>query len=162
MVFKPPRTKQKGDYKLEKLKTKELIEKIKKNITLHLNPYNLGDMGETTELIYDALGRLEKLVMLQKCWTQQKPDYACIFVTKHSSEYNIWRFCWEIGEPPEDATDTDDTVHWYLAWTNQDGDEWDDIAECDFDEYLILEILPTMDEAHKQWCEKQSKAFLST
>ena len=104
---------------------------------------------------------VEPLVMLQKCWTQQKPDYACIFVTKHSGEYNIWRFCWEIGEPPEDATD-DDTIYWYLAWTNQDGDEWDDIAECDFDEYLILEILPTMDEVHKQWAEKQSKAFLST
>ena len=100
---------------------------------------------------------LEKL----KCWTQQKPDYACIFVTKHSGEYNIWRFCWEIGEPPEDETDTDETVYWYLAWTNQDGDEWDDIAECDFDEYLILELLPTMDKAHKQWCEKESKAFLS-
>ena len=110
----------------------------------------------------DISNRLGKLVMLQKCWTQQKPDYACIFVTKHSSEYNIWRFCWEIGEPPEDAIDTDETVYWYLAWTNQDGDEWDDIAECDFDEYLILEILPTMDEVHKQWCEKQSKTFLST
>ena len=47
---------------MDKLETKELIEKIKKNITLHLNPYNLGDMGETTELINDALGRLEKLV----------------------------------------------------------------------------------------------------
>ena len=52
--------------------------------------------------------------------------------------------------------------YWYLVWTNQDGDEWDDINECDFDEYLILEILPTMDEVHKKWCEKQSKAFLST
>lgn len=44
---------------MSELKTKELIEKIKKNIVTHLNPYNLGDMGETVELIYDALERLE-------------------------------------------------------------------------------------------------------
>lgn len=119
------------------------------------------DEEKTPKPTSDSEVGVEKLVMLQKCWTQTKPDYACIFVTKHNSEYNIWRFCWEIGEPPEDATD-DDMVYWYLAWTNQDGDEWDDITECDFDEYLVLEILPTMDEVHKQWIEKQSKAFLST
>lgn len=29
----------------------EIIERIERNIPLHMNPYNLGDMGETTELI---------------------------------------------------------------------------------------------------------------
>uniref|UniRef100_A0A6M3KZ22 Uncharacterized protein n=1 Tax=viral metagenome TaxID=1070528 RepID=A0A6M3KZ22_9ZZZZ len=92
---------------------------------------------------------------LGKCWTKQKPDYACIFLTKENDAYNIWKFCWEIGDPPDNADE--DAIYWYLAWADQDGDEWGDIAECDFDEYLILEILPTMDEVHKQWIEKQSK-----
>ncbi|MCR4330042.1 MAG: hypothetical protein NUV65_05880 [Candidatus Roizmanbacteria bacterium] len=96
---------------------------------------------------------VEKLIMLQKCWTKQKPDYACIFVTKNNSEYNIWSFCWEIGEPPESSTDNG-TTYWYLSWTDKEGYEWDDIAECDFDEYLILELLPTMDEVHEQYINK--------
>jgi len=104
---------------------------------------------------------IEKLIMLQKCWTKQKPDYACIFLTKNKksatiladSEYNIWCFCWEIGEPPVDVSD-EGITYWYLAWTDQEGNEWDDIAECDFDEYLILELLPTMDEVHEQYINK--------
>lgn len=86
-------------------------------------------------------------------WSKEKPDYACIFLTKHNSEYNLWRFCWQIGEPSEDTKG--EAPYWYLAWTDQDGNEWDDISECNFDEYLILEILPTMEEAKKQWMEKQ-------
>jgi hypothetical protein len=97
-------------------------------------------------------------VSLQKCWQKEKPDYACIFVTKHNSEYNIWRFAWEQGEPTDEDIKNlkegeEETRFYYLAWLTQDGDEWDDISECDFDEYLILEKLPTMEEVHKQWVE---------
>lgn len=88
-------------------------------------------------------------------WQKERPEFACIFLAKHNGEYSIWEFSWEIGEPPEDAND-DDTIYWYLSWTDKDGDEWGDIAECIFDEYLILELLPTMHEKHKQWIASQS------
>jgi hypothetical protein len=79
-------------------------------------------------------------------WQNEKPMYACVFITKFNGEYNLWKFCWEPGEH-----DDEDSIPFYLAWTNIDGDTWDDIEECTFDEYLILEILPTMEEVHKQF-----------
>lgn len=91
-------------------------------------------------------------------WQKEKPDYACVFLTRYNGEYNIWKFVWELGEPPETAEDQE-SKYYYLAWTDKDGDEWDDIEECTFDEYLILEILPTMEEVHKQWTEAMLKTI---
>ena len=87
---------------------------------------------------------------------KEKPDYACVFLTRHKykdkHEYDIWEFAWTQGEPPEDREgDEDETRYYYLAWTDKDGEECDNIKDCQFDEYLIIEILPTMDEVHKEW-----------
>ncbi len=84
---------------------------------------------------------------LAKCWTKDKPDYACVFVTRQKDKHNIysyevWEFRWEIGEPPEDAET--ETTYYYLAWTDENGEEWDDIKDCNFNEYLVLEILHDM------------------
>ena len=93
---------------------------------------------------------------LGSAWIKEKPPYACVFLTRHKYkerfEYDIWEFAWTQGEPPGDREgDEDETRYYYLAWTDKDGEEWDDIKDCDFDEYLIIEILPTMDEVHKEW-----------
>jgi hypothetical protein len=69
------------------------------------------------------------------CWTKQKPDKPCVFLTRiwdkklEKYDYYVWRF--EKAEC---------NGEWYLAWLTEDGEEWDDISECNFDEYLILEI----------------------
>lgn len=94
--------------------------------------------------------------VLGSAWIKEKPDYACVFLTRHKYkerfEYDIWEFAWTQGEPPGDREgDEDETRYYYLAWTDKDGEEWDGIKDCDFDEYLIIEILPTMDEVHKEW-----------
>ena len=82
-------------------------------------------------------------------WTTERPDFACVFASKRRDEYQIWRFCWEMDE-----STTDDEYGYYLAWTTNEGDEWDEIEDCDFDEYLVLEILPTMEETHKDRTDK--------
>jgi len=86
-------------------------------------------------------------------WTKQKPDFACIFLTKDKKykdgyDYDLWHLRWIQGEPPEDAPEDihENTRYYYLGWFTNDGDEWDDIGECDFEEYLILEKLPTLEE----------------
>ena len=38
----------------------QLIKELKDCIAIHLNPYNLGDMGKTARLITDACERLQK------------------------------------------------------------------------------------------------------
>jgi hypothetical protein len=87
-------------------------------------------------------------------WQKEKPDYACVFLTRHNGEYSLWQFVWEIGEPPENEPRTDEeSKYYYLAWVTNDGDEWDDIADCNFDEYLVLGKLKTMDEVHKEWIQ---------
>lgn len=92
-------------------------------------------------------------VSLQKCWQKEKPDYACIFVTKHNDTFNSWQFAWEQGEHDEKdlKEGEEETRFYYLAWLTNDGDGWDDIFECDFDEYLVLQKLPTMEEVHQEW-----------
>lgn len=37
----------------------QLIKELKDCISLHLNPYNLGDMGKTVQLITEACNRLQ-------------------------------------------------------------------------------------------------------
>ncbi|MFA7360786.1 MAG: hypothetical protein WC139_07090 [Candidatus Kapaibacterium sp.] len=86
-------------------------------------------------------------------WQKEKPDYACVFLTRYNGvpvEFNLWKFVWELGEPPETAEDQE-AKYYYLAWTDKDGDEWDDIDECTYDEYLVLEKLPTEEEVHQQF-----------
>jgi len=84
-------------------------------------------------------------------WQKERPDYACVFLTKQHEEYDIWMFSWELLE-----TDDNLGTEWGLAWLNQYGDLWDEIEECDFDEYLVLEILLTKDECHKKWLEEHN------
>ena len=36
---------------------------------------------------------------------------------------------------------------------NIEGNEWDDINDCNFDEYLVLELLPTEEETYKLWIQ---------
>ena len=64
-------------------------------------------------------------------WTPLRPEFACVFATKKHGEYQIWRFCWETDE-----SIMDDEYNYYLAWTNGDGDEWDEIEDCDFEEWI--------------------------
>ena len=96
----------------------------------------------------------EKLQELK--FTKDKPDFACIFLAKHKSEYSLYKFCWEIGGYSEN-----DTPNFYLAWfeLSNDSSEYDSYDECAFDEYLVLEKLPTMEETHKAWLEQNKEHF---
>lgn len=75
-------------------------------------------------------------------WTKTKPDFACVFVARRGDDYGVWQFEW--------LHSTDGDLLFYLAWLTDDGDEFDDIEECEFDEYLILKLLPTMDEVRDE------------
>jgi len=84
-------------------------------------------------------------------WVKKRPDYACVVLTRHKYkskyEYNLFRFEWVVGEPPDDSADDDENVtYYYLAWLDNDGDEWGDVNECNYDEYLVIEKLPTLEE----------------
>ena len=65
-------------------------------------------------------------------WQKKKPDYPCVFMTrtkiKDKFEYSIWRI---------EKIDSDNS--YYLGWLTEDGDEWDDLADMNFDEYFIIE-----------------------
>lgn len=90
------------------------------------------------------------LTDLEKLWQKEKPDYACIFVTRSADDYQLWRFEWQVCDPPDDVKPEDyDKTWYYLAWTTIEGDEWDDIKECNFDEYLVLDLLPTLEETEE-------------
>lgn len=70
-------------------------------------------------------------------WTKEKPTTSCVFMTRvwddHLKiyDYNIWRLITTNGESLESPT--------YLGWYTEDGDEWDDYSDCNFDEYKIIE-----------------------
>lgn len=87
-------------------------------------------------------------------WITERPDYACIFLTRYEfnkrHEYRLWRFDWTPGEPPENTQDDENTCYYYLGWFTNDGDEWDDIVNCDHGEYLVIEILPTLSAVHER------------
>ena len=89
-------------------------------------------------------------------WVKDRPDYACVFVTRHryktKGEYNysIWRFEWQQGEPPNNLETDENTAYYYLAWNDDDGLEWDDMSGCDYEEYLVLEKLKTLEEMNKE------------
>ncbi len=69
-------------------------------------------------------------------WIKEKPNYPCVFMTRVYNQglkifdYNIWRIekVWGIKDN-----------EYYLGWLTEDGDEWDDIADMNFDEYFIIE-----------------------
>ena len=89
-------------------------------------------------------------------WISQKPDYACVFLTRNKWterwEYDIYSFEWVQGEPPDDRPEEDEgTRYYYLGWFDKDGDEIDHIDGCAAKEFLIVEILPTQEEVHKEW-----------
>lgn len=80
-------------------------------------------------------------------WTQTKPDFACVFVSRRDDDYHVWQFEWLEGE---------DDFYFYLGWITDDGEEYDDIADCEFDEYLVLKLLPTMDEVSDEIIKRRS------
>lgn len=85
-------------------------------------------------------------------WTTERPDYACMFLTRHqykgNHEYSLWKFDWVEGEPPENAPEDihENTSYYYLGWFENNGDEWDAIEACNYDGYLILEKLPGLNQ----------------
>lgn len=86
-------------------------------------------------------------------FVKERPDFACVFVARRGDDYHIFRFEW----CPTDYED----ASYYLAWLDNYGIEYDDITECDYDEYLVLEILPNMSEVHERRLEEQRKELLS-
>lgn len=111
------------------------------------------------------MGKIKFTEDSQLKWQKEKPDYACIFLTRDNGHYNVWEFAWQHGAPrnPEDAQYGNidgETRYYYLAWLDNDGDEWDAIEDCNFDEYLVLRKLPTMDEVHKAWVEMLKKDII--
>lgn len=67
-------------------------------------------------------------------WQKERPNKPCVVMTRvwnknlEIYDYNIWRF---------EKIDCDGG--WYLGWLTEDGEEWDDINDCHFDEYCIIE-----------------------
>ncbi len=96
-------------------------------------------------------------------WQKEKPDYACVFVAKdREGDYELFRFEWELSEDSnfEETEDgTIENISYCLAWLDKDGYECDDYGECNYDEYLVLEKLPTMEEVHKKHIEELLKEF---
>lgn len=82
-------------------------------------------------------------------WTKNKPNYACVFLTRDNNEYDLWQFIWINSDVKEDV------VHYYLGWTDKDGEEWGDYEECNFKEYLVIDLLPTMEETHQKYIYDQ-------
>jgi hypothetical protein len=109
------------------------------------------ETGERTTPIPSKLSGV-----LGSAWHKGKPDYACVFITRHEYnekfEYDIWEFAWTQGEQPENREgDEDETRYYYLAWLDKDGEEYGDINDMAVGEYLVVEILPTIEETHQEW-----------
>jgi len=58
-------------------------------------------------------------------WQKDRPTEACVFAT-YGELFTIWQFVW--------MCDGEGFPNYYLSWCDRDGDEWDDLAECKFDE----------------------------
>jgi len=52
-----------------------------------------------------------------------------------------------------------DSVNYYLGWLDAQCYEYAPIEECQADEYLVLEFLPTMDEVHQKYIEELKKGM---
>ena len=67
-------------------------------------------------------------------WQKKKPRTPCVFMTrtkyKDRFEYNIWRI---------EEIDGIGGNGYYLGWLDEEGNEWDDLADMNFDEYFIIE-----------------------
>lgn len=67
-------------------------------------------------------------------WQKERPKEPCVFMTRVLNkslriyDYNIWRLEKVNGDDKE-----------YLGWLTEDGEEFGDINDCNFDEYLIIE-----------------------
>jgi hypothetical protein len=97
--------------------------------------------------------KLESAESISPDWKKEKPDIACVFACrtkiKDRYDYDLFTFDWERGEAPENVIEDDTTSYYYLAWLDQDGDELGDKEDLLAEEYLILEVLPTL-EQHKE------------
>ena len=137
------------------------IEQIKDHI-LELKESN-ASKSEIREA-EEELKRKRNTNETVKEWTTQKPDFACVFLTRNKSqkrwEYDIYRFEWCQCDPPID--EGEETSYYYLAWLDKDGEEIDDIAECACKEFFIIETLPTMDEVHNKWVQSLTRTTKET
>jgi len=88
-------------------------------------------------------------------WTTLKPDFACVIATrsawkskagKTSFTYDIFLLEWVRGDGDNE---------YYLACMDKDGEEWGALEELTVDGYHVLEILPTLDEVHKEMSRHQ-------
>ena len=67
-------------------------------------------------------------------WQKERPNEPCVFMTRVWDEklkiynYTIWRLEKVNGDGKQ-----------YLGWLTEDGEEFGDINDCNFDEYLIIE-----------------------
>ena len=67
-------------------------------------------------------------------WQKEKPVIACVFVTLKYDwvDWNIYSFVW---------MEDDDHKNFGLMWCDSEGEILGSVAEIEFDEYLILELL---------------------
>ena len=88
--------------------------------------------------------------MIPVGWQKGKPDFACVVTTRStytsptgrtSTDYDLFLLEW---------TRCDEDDAYYLACMDKDGEEWCALEELTVDEYLVIEMLPTMEEVHKQ------------
>lgn len=94
----------------------------------------IHDLEEYISELEAELANLTEPPVKPSCqWTKEKPKEPCVFITRTWNadfkifDYDIWRFkkikC-DSGE--------------CLAWLTEDGDEWDNIDNCSFDNYCII------------------------
>lgn len=91
----------------------------------------------------------------EDAWVAERPGFACVFVGKRGDDYSLWELAWTQAEGDFDEEDFDNgTIHYCLIWTESDGEEYDDIEECNFDQYLVIAKRPTMDEVHAETIQR--------
>lgn len=129
--------------------------KLAEKVDIYIKEKNINDDTFGVICVLEIWNMLSEPVKKIE-FTKDKPDFACIFLAKHKGEYSLYKFCWEIGEASENDMPT-----FYLAWfeLSNDSSEYDAYDECAFDEYLVLEKLPTMEETHKAWLEQNKEHF---
>ena len=102
------------------------------------NKKNENGFSETQKMIIaDTIKAIQVEAKVKPAcfdWQKERPTKPCVVMTRVWNkrlgiyDYNIWRF---------EKIDCDGG--WYLGWLTEDGEEWDDIKDCNFDEYCIIE-----------------------
>jgi hypothetical protein len=114
----------------------ELIEKLKENIRNHMNPYNLGDEGETSRLIFQLIQIAEKQAPTGAIWVKadQKPEHNVgVLVFIPGEDNHITSGMWDISNEwvllDEYRTPDEEVTHWTALPAFPEGYTHDDISE---------------------------------